>query len=107
MRIVNYEAACNKPLERFLNRAKWVPLTHRFDVYSQSQERIQNFKRAHLENQTTWLRRLETKGKEIVEMKKLGERGFKELAQIKSAMPFVKREKSIRTNRDILIETAN
>jgi hypothetical protein len=49
---------------------------------------------------------LEAKGKEIVELKKLGERGYKELAQIKSAMPFVKREKSIRTNKDILIDSA-
>ena len=40
-------------------------------------------------------------------MKKLGERGFKELAQIKGALPFVKREKLIRTNKDILLETAS
>jgi len=33
MRIVNYEAACNKLVEKYINRAKWVPLTHRFDVY--------------------------------------------------------------------------
>ena len=35
-RIVSYESACNKPVEKFINRAKWVPLAHRFDVYKQS-----------------------------------------------------------------------
>ena len=32
-RIVCYESAYNKAAEKFLNRAKWVPLSHRFDVY--------------------------------------------------------------------------
>ena len=63
MRIVNYEAACNRPLERFINRVKWVPLTHRFEIFTQAQERVQNFKHEWLENQKTWQRRLETKGK--------------------------------------------
>ena len=107
MRIVNYEAACNKLVERYINRAKWVPLTHRFDVYTQAQERVQNFKQAKLESQKTWQRRLEIKGKEIIELKKLGERGYKELAQIKNALPYVKREKAIRTNKDALLETAS
>lgn len=32
-RIVSYEDQCNKPAEKFINRAKWVPLSHRFDIY--------------------------------------------------------------------------
>lgn len=35
-RIVSYESACNRPVQKFVNRAKWVPLSHRFEVYSQS-----------------------------------------------------------------------
>ena len=32
-RIVGYESNCNKLVEKFVNRAKWVPMTHRFDIY--------------------------------------------------------------------------
>jgi hypothetical protein len=39
-RIVSYESACNKPVEKYINRAKYVPLAHRFEVYTQAQERF-------------------------------------------------------------------
>ena len=35
-RIVGYEEKCNRASEKFLNRAKWVPMSHRFDIYSQA-----------------------------------------------------------------------
>jgi hypothetical protein len=35
-RIVSYESACNKPVEKYINRAKWVPLSHRYDIYTQA-----------------------------------------------------------------------
>lgn len=35
-RVVSYEHSCNKLAERLVNRVKWVPLTHRFDVYRQA-----------------------------------------------------------------------
>lgn len=33
-RLSSYETICNRPIEKFINRAKWVPLNHRSDVYS-------------------------------------------------------------------------
>jgi hypothetical protein len=32
-RIVGYEAACNRLAETFVNRAKWLALSHRYEVY--------------------------------------------------------------------------
>ncbi len=34
-RIICYEDRCNKHADKFINRAKWVPLSHRFDIYVQ------------------------------------------------------------------------
>ena len=32
-RIVSYETKCNRAVEKFVQRAKWVPISHRFDVF--------------------------------------------------------------------------
>ena len=34
-RVNSYEAKCNKNIEKFIQRAKWVPMSHRFDVFKQ------------------------------------------------------------------------
>jgi hypothetical protein len=49
-RIVSYESACNRPSEKYINRAKYVPLSHRFDVYQQAQERFQTYKQAAVQS---------------------------------------------------------
>ena len=41
MRIVGYEEKCQRSAEKFINRVKWAPLSHRFDVFSQTQEYFQ------------------------------------------------------------------
>ena len=32
-RVVTYEEKCNRSLSKFVNKCKWAPLNHRFDVY--------------------------------------------------------------------------
>jgi hypothetical protein len=43
-----------------------------------------------VDRQKAWQRRIEVKGKHLIELKKMGERGQKELSQIKNTLPFVK-----------------
>jgi len=33
-RIVTYEEKCARGATKFINKAKWAPLSHRFDVYT-------------------------------------------------------------------------
>jgi len=33
-RIVTYEDKCGRAAQKFVNKAKWVPMTRRFDVYT-------------------------------------------------------------------------
>jgi hypothetical protein len=40
--------------------------------------------------QKTWQKRLQIKGKHLIDLKKMGERCFKELEQIEQTMTFVK-----------------
>jgi hypothetical protein len=40
-RIVAYDEKCNRSASKFINRTKWVPLSHRFDVFTQAQEYFQ------------------------------------------------------------------
>ena len=40
-RIASYEEKCNRAAQRFINRAKWAPLSHRFDIFTQAQEYFQ------------------------------------------------------------------
>jgi hypothetical protein len=43
-RVIGYEGACSKHSEKFVSRAKWVAVSHRFDIYIQAQERLQGLK---------------------------------------------------------------
>ena len=40
--------------------------------------------------QKTWQKRMQAKGKLLIDLKKMGERGFKELSQIEQTLTFVK-----------------
>lgn len=35
-RIIGYEEKCSRAVEKFVNRAKWAPMSHRFDIYAQT-----------------------------------------------------------------------
>jgi len=32
-RVVTYEEKCSRAANKFINKAKWAPLSHRFDAY--------------------------------------------------------------------------
>ena len=36
-RIVSYNEQVSQPSDKFVQRAKWVPLSHRYDVFTQTQ----------------------------------------------------------------------
>ena len=94
-RIVAYDEKCTKHANKFINRAKWSPMSHRFDVFSQSQEYFQDCRQESLSKQKAYGDRVEVKANELIEHRKLGERGLKELATLMNALPHVKKEKKI------------
>lgn len=107
-RIVCYEAKCQRLSDKYINRAKWAALHHRYEVFSQAQERVQQLRVAALDKQKRWQDRIDEKGTYLIELKKLGERGQRELAQIKNSLPFVKQDKKIHGNKKAeLLATAS
>ena len=106
-RIIGYEERCQSASVKFVNRAKWVAMSHRFDIYIQAQERIQSLRESAIESQKQHQKRMEAKGKYLIELRKLGERGMKELDQIKETFTFVKQEKKVRSVRDTYFQTAS
>jgi hypothetical protein len=39
------------PTEKFVQRAKWVPMTHRFDIFQKTQEFFQERRKESIHNQ--------------------------------------------------------
>ena len=40
-RIVTYEEKCSRGATKLINKAKWAPLSHRFDIYLRHQQYFQ------------------------------------------------------------------
>ena len=79
-RIVGYEEKCNRSAEKFINRTKWVPMAHRFDVFTQTQEYFQEHRLESIDRQKAYADRLEQKATYLIEYRKMGDRGQVELA---------------------------
>ena len=82
LRVAAYEEKCTRKAERFIQRAKWVPLSHRFDIYSESIEYFQHLRNTSIKEQKDFLAKLGEKGQALIDVKKLGDEGQKELTQI-------------------------
>ena len=77
-----------------------MPLSHRFDVYSQSQEYFQQTRLGSLQRQKAWADRMEEKANELIDYRKMGDRGLSELAQLMNSLPQIKAEKKQKTLKD-------
>lgn len=64
-------------------------------------------KKQSIESQKAWLKRIEAKGLYLVDHRKLGETGYKELQHIKSSMQFLKQERKVKSLKDEYIQTSN
>jgi hypothetical protein len=100
LRIVTYNERCTMNTQKFIQHAKWVPMSHRFEVYSDSIEYFQEIRNNSIKRQKDHCAAIEKKGTELVEAKKLGDVGMKELQQIISAKHVLKQEKKISNPRD-------
>lgn len=92
-RIVTYEEKCSRGVTKFINKAKWAPLSHRFDVYTRHQQYFQSIREEALADQEAYVQKVETKGKYLIEHRKLGDTGRRELDQLIAALPHSKRER--------------
>ena len=99
-RITGYEEKCSRAVEKFINRAKWAPMSHRFDIYTQAQEYFQDCRNSHISKLKLHSERVKTKATDLIDRKKMGERGFKEMAQLISTQQFTKFERRQRGVRD-------
>lgn len=79
-RIVTYEEKCSRATSKFINKAKWAPLSHRFDVYTRHQQYFQSIRKESLDKQARYVQKVEQKGNYLIEHRKLGDVGKKELA---------------------------
>lgn len=49
-RIIAYETKCNRAIQKFVQRAKWVPLSQRFEIYTQTQEYFQKRRQQYVDS---------------------------------------------------------
>ena len=82
LRLAVYEEKTTRKAERFIQRAKWVPLSHRFDIYQDSVEYFQQLRNSSIKEQKDFVVKIQEKGDELILTKKLGDEGRKELDQI-------------------------
>ena len=74
-RIVTYEEKCSRGANKFINKTKWTPLTHRFDVYMRHQEYFQAHREEALEKQKAYAQAVEQRGNHLISHRKLGHVG--------------------------------
>ena len=58
-RIIGYAEKCNRSAEKFISRTKWVPMAHRFDVFTQTQEYFQEHRLGSIAKQKAYAERIE------------------------------------------------
>ena len=78
-RVQTYEEKCGRGASKFINKAKWAPLTHRFDVYTQHQQYFQSMRKESLDTQEAYVMKVQAKGDYLIEHRKLGDTGSREL----------------------------
>lgn len=107
MRIVNYEEQSTRKTEKFIQRAKWTPLSHRFEIYKDHVHYFQKLRNESLERQRNEVESIKEKGEQLIDVKKLGETGEQELALIIGSQHVIKTEKKLEGNvREKYMQTA-
>lgn len=82
LRHVTYEQKINREAEKFIQRCKWVPLTHRFEIFQESIEYVQSLKIESLERQREHSKAVDEKGQQIIEYRKMGKEACTQLSKI-------------------------
>ena len=107
MRIVTYQEQSMRKTEKFIQRIKWTPLAHRFEIYKDHIYYFQKLRNESLERQRMEVDAIKEKGDQLIDVKKLGETGDTECAQIINSKPVIKTEKKLEGNvREKYMNTA-
>ena len=106
LRCITYEDKVSRIAEKFVRKAKWLPLTHRFEIHKDTIETFQKIRNTSLTEQHQFRAAVEDKCKLLIDVKKLGDRGVKEMKQILQAAHVRKLENRVRNARDRIMQTA-
>lgn len=79
LRTATYEEKITRKAERFIQRAKWCSMSHRFDIYQDSIEYFQQLRTQSIKEQEDFVTKIGEKGNALIDTKKLGDEGRKEL----------------------------
>jgi hypothetical protein len=82
LRQVTYEQKINREAERFIQRCKWVPLSHRFEIFQESIEYVQGLRSESLGRQRELCKAVDEKGQQIIEYRKMGKVASTQLSKI-------------------------
>ena len=81
LRVTTFEEKITRKAERFIQRAKWLPMRHRFDIWQDHIEYVHKQLRGNsLQEQKDFLVKIQEKGQALIDVKKLGDEGERELA---------------------------
>jgi hypothetical protein len=79
LRIVTYEQKTMRDAEKFIQRIKWVPMMHRFEIFQEAYKYISELKDDSIDNQKNRVKIIEDRGKYLVKYRKLGSEASKEV----------------------------
>lgn len=85
LRLATYEEKITRKADRFIQRAKWVPMAHRFHAYQLSIKYFQDARSRAMAAQDKFIGEVREKGDALIDLKKLGDDGIRELNQIVEA----------------------
>ncbi|CDW82479.1 UNKNOWN [Stylonychia lemnae] len=105
LRIVTYEEKINKDAEKFIQRVKWTPMSNRYEIFQESIEYFQKIKAENIEKQRVYTKQIEHKGQALIQFRKLGVQGQKELHHILQSQYATKLDKRNQNLRDKYINT--
>ena len=92
--------------ERFIQRAKWLPLSHRFDLYKKSVYYFQSLRNKEYEMHEELVRDINAYGEKLALERKMLQEGEIEANQIISALHLSKIKHKQKTANDSIIDSA-
>jgi hypothetical protein len=106
LRYLTHDEQVTRMAEKFAHRAKWAPVQHRFDIYKESVMEFQKLRAQAVQLQDQHIEAVKAKGEFIIEHKKLGDLGAKELDHIIQSQHRSKQDRKCKNARDKVLATA-
>lgn len=106
LRQITYEEKISRTAERFIQKAKWLPLSHRFELYKKSVFYFQQLRTKEYDKHDAFIKEINAYGEKLALERKMLQQGEMEVNQIINALHLSKIKQKQKTTRDNIIASA-